>query len=642
MPTLTFTSGNDSYTVDAVETYDLTFLAGDDTLRLHRAGATTDADMGDGADVVFHKAGTASVLGGLGADRFEVYTSGLTADGGAGNDLFNIRGGTGLSLAGGLGDDRFNFYAASAGIQLHGGDGADDFFGYYWSSSGSVHGDAGNDYFVQFRDGISLFGGTGNDVYRADPTDPATFVELAGEGTDSVQVARGSFYTLPDNIENITVQGFSGSTDSAGVLTGNASNNTINGHANREIILGLAGNDRLFGKGGDDDLWGDAGNDYLDGGDGIDYMNGGEGNDTLNGRAGVDNMRGGAGDDTYYTTAHEVDSIVENAGEGIDTVRFSGGFYTYFLPENVENAIISSDATTITLVGNGGANTLTGNSSSDYLYGGGGDDMLKGGAGADYLGGQSGSDTLIGGIGADLMEGGTQNDFYYLDNSGDVVIEHLNEGFDAAYIGFTAAYYELPDNLEAATLQAGFNTALHGNDIGNLLTGNSGANTLLGYGGLDTLRGEGGNDTMWGGSDEDYMLGGSGNDFMAGGPDSDYLEGGSGNDTFYWEYSWDSVGNDRDTIADFTSLSGEGADDQLDLSEIDANLFVEGNQAFVLNTSYEPLGVAGDLWFSVPISRPDGTYNTIIYGDVNGDSIADFELLIQTPTANFWFDDITL
>ena len=40
----------------------------------------------------------------------------------------------------------------------------------------------------------------------------------------------------------------------------------------------------------------------------------------------------------------------------------------------------------------------------------------------------SGNDTLIGWNDADTMNGGTGNDTYFVENSGDKVIEKLNEG----------------------------------------------------------------------------------------------------------------------------------------------------------------------------------------------------------------------
>src|SRR4029077_15467421 len=51
------------------------------------------------------------------------------------------------------------------------------------------------------------------------------------------------------------------------------------------------------------------------------------GNDTLNGAGGPDVMTGGTGSDTYYVD-DAGDTVIENAGEGTDTVRASIASYT--------------------------------------------------------------------------------------------------------------------------------------------------------------------------------------------------------------------------------------------------------------------------------------------------------------------------
>lgn len=277
---LTFTENADRYAVRTSDDYVLDFLGGDDTLVV-QAGSTT-ARMGAGNDFVRVDAGYALLAGQGGSDRFDIAGTATHINGGADDDLFNIRGGGSHFFVGGTGGDRFNFLVDASRERLYGGDGNDLFVGYSHTVSGSLYGDAGNDRFVGFGNFggavVKLYGGTGNDTYRADPTSPATFVELAGEGIDTVQVAPGHDYTLSANFENLVVRPFAASSDAASLI-GNAAGNLIVGGGNAETIQGLAGSDTLYGKGGDD---------VIDGGDGADRIHGGSGIDTLTGGAGAD------------------------------------------------------------------------------------------------------------------------------------------------------------------------------------------------------------------------------------------------------------------------------------------------------------------------------------------------------------------
>jgi Ca2+-binding RTX toxin-like protein len=102
---------------------------------------------------------------------------------------------------------------------------------------------------------------------------------------------------------------------------------------------------------------------------------------TLQGTAGNDyfipgtspvKMIGGAGDDIYIVN-HAGDQIVENPGQGIDTVLSWSNSYT--LPANVENLTIEGNWSQ-TGVGNSGNNIITAGTGADTLTGGGGRDMF--------------------------------------------------------------------------------------------------------------------------------------------------------------------------------------------------------------------------------------------------------------------------
>lgn len=277
---MTFTTGPDHFTVRTDDSYDLSFLGGDDTLVI-KAG-TTIAHMGDGNDFVRVDAGTATLFGDDGSDRFDLYASGIHADGGAGDDLFNVRGGGDHVLDGGSGADRFNFLSSGNGESLHGGDGDDLFLGYGMTVDGTIYGDDGNDRFYGFGDvggqTVELRGGAGNDVYRVESASAPTIVETAGQGIDTVQLAGGLDYALGPNVENLKVLDYVQTTQTYH-LAGNGLANTIVGNENAERIIGGAGNDRLFGGGGNDTIYGGDGNDVIVGGTGADTMYGGAGAD---------------------------------------------------------------------------------------------------------------------------------------------------------------------------------------------------------------------------------------------------------------------------------------------------------------------------------------------------------------------------
>lgn len=120
-----------------------------------------------------------------------------------------------------------------------------------------------------------------------------------------------------------------------------------------------------------------------------------------------------------------------------------------------------------------------------------------------------------------------------------------------------------------------------GTNFNDALTGNGGNNVLSGLGGNDFLSGLAGNDQLLGGTGNDTLNGGTGNDTLNGGAGRDILIGGGGFDTFDYNAASDSLPGvaNRDVITDF---SGNGAllGDRIDLSTIDANAFLLGNQAF--------------------------------------------------------------
>lgn len=114
---------------------------------------------------------------------------------------------------------------------------------------------------------------------------------------------------------------------------------------------------------------------------GPDELIGTSGDDSINGRGGADVMIGLAGNDTYIVN-DEADQVVEQANEGIDTVRVFGW---YVLPANVNNLVVGGthdgggqgNNRGNRMIGNGGYNTLDGGPGNDILTGGGGPDIFR-------------------------------------------------------------------------------------------------------------------------------------------------------------------------------------------------------------------------------------------------------------------------
>lgn len=96
--------------------------------------------------------------------------------------------------------------------------------------------------------------------------------------------------------------------------------------------------------------------------------------------ASQDVLEGGAGDDSYIVYSAS-DQVIENANEGIDTVRSS---VTLAVADNVENLNLTGSAA-INGIGNELGNQLTGNSGRNVLVGGEGADTLRGGASGDVF-----------------------------------------------------------------------------------------------------------------------------------------------------------------------------------------------------------------------------------------------------------------
>ncbi len=150
---------------------------------------------------------------------------------------------TGTAVINGTGNDLNNVITGnSAANQLNGQAGND-----------TLNGGGGNDTLTGWSGADTMIGGAGNDTYLVENVGDVV-TEALNQGVDTV--SSRLTYTLPANVENLTLTGTSVVNG-----TGNGLANIITGNAVTNILNGAAGNDRLLGKGGKDTLTGGTGTD---------------------------------------------------------------------------------------------------------------------------------------------------------------------------------------------------------------------------------------------------------------------------------------------------------------------------------------------------------------------------------------------
>ncbi|MEG3166329.1 cellulase family glycosylhydrolase [Sphingomonas sp. PB2P19] len=534
-----------------------------DVLEKHIAlAAAEDAAVGSGDGVVIN--GTAS------GDKLTGNARANVLNGHQGNDV--IEGGAGADrIDGGTGLDSSSYAGSSAGVTID------------LAAASQRDGDAQGDTLT----GIENVTGSGfADVLKGDA---GVNLLQGGAGDDRLVLSSGR--DTMDGGDGVDTADFAAASSRivANLVTGAVlvSNGAVT-LRNVENMIGGSSGDQITGDDRANMLVGGGGGDYLDGGKGADWL------------------IGGTGDDSYVVDAAG-DMVIEQAGEGSDTVRTTLASYT--LGANVEKLLLQGIGDQSGR-GNAQANSLTGNAGANHLWGMAGTDYLLGKDGNDVLDGGDGNDVLDGGTGADTMIGGTGNDSYVVDNIRDVVTEQAGGGIDTVKSGI--ANFTLGADVEKLILTGTGGQTGIGNALANVLTGSTGN---------DTLSGGAGNDTIDGGKGADRMDGGAGDDVLTGGAGADRLTGGAGKDVFKFALA-DSNKSASDVITDFV----QGLD-RLDLSAIDASTAKGGNQAFAFIGNAAFSGSAGELRYSS--GTTDGHAIVTVQGDVNGDGVADFAAILD-------------
>lgn len=438
-------------------------LGGDDTYVITDATSTIVEVAGEGYDTVYTTLPNYTLAAGVSIERLFAWDASSTMSMNLiGNELAQI-------IAGNAGDNA-----------MDGGGGAD-----------------------------VLVGRGGDDTYIIGDA-AARLLENVGEGYDTVYAKVNYVLEAGQSIERLFA--FDASVTTPLTLVGNAFAQVIAGTAGANVLIGGGGADYLVGRGGDDDyiisdaaaiVIEDAGQGYdtvysqvnytllagqsverlfaydaaattpltLVGNEQVQILAGNAGANVLIGAGGADVLVGRTGDDDYIITdasAH----VIENAGEGTDTV-YTQVNYTLEAGQSVERLFAYDAAATapLSLIGNELAQIIAGNAGANLLYGG------------------SGADTLVG-------RGG--DDEYIITDAAARVYENAGEGSDtvSALASYTLDAGQSIERLFAYDAAATTALNLTGNDLAQIVAGNAGANLLNGGAGADTLIGRGGADSF--------------------------------------------------------------------------------------------------------------------------------------------------
>ena len=386
----------------------------------------------------------------------------------------------------------------------------------------------------------------------------------------------------------------------------------------------------------------------------------------------VDNHLGSGQWGTFNTNAGIVMTGTVNDGAALAAGLSENGPYDPSSP-TPPPVIVPPETTSPASTATEGADNLKGTSGNDTLNGKGGNDIINGGAGYDVLTGGTGNDTFVFGSAADigtragardvitdLTQGQDKIDLSAIDANSKLA-GHQDFTFIAGNdASFTKTAGELAWHTEAATGRTVIQGDINGDGVHDFeieLKGllnlkasdfigvgtttsqptlpDSGSTTpppattapdtglvkLVGTSGADRLTGDARDNYIEGQAGNDVLKGEAGNDTIYGEAGRDVMTGGTGNDIFLFKAVTDmgSTAATRDVINDF--VKGQ---DKIDLSAIDANGKLTGDQAFsfLAGDNQAFTHKAGEVAW-----RIDAAHNqTVIQGDMNGDGVHDFEI----------------
>lgn len=437
------------------------------------------------------------------------------------------------------------------------------------------------------------------------------------------------------------------------VASADALSTTLNGDEGDDLIAATLG----FNAGDIAGLGeGHTATALLDGGAGADTLwltfrdNASDLDATLTGGDGDDRLRVSAEDDpgASYVWSRKIDIDIDG-GAGRDRISVA----------------LDHDEPTATIHGGAGGDVISSAVESGWLdatnllHGDAGDDVITGRADASHELSGAASNEAHGGVGADTINLTALCDYAGINRAwGDAGDDSITLSMSGSYRSTTLAYggggadqitatATISGRFDGTVMPAVATMELHGNagddrigatlnlsqsaDFGDhangsiTLSGGAGNDRLLGTirlaegttndghieisggGGDDVmsvrggtgniLAGDRGNDTLAGGGGEDRLIGGAG---------ADRLAGNDGADQFVFQQARGADPSERDVIADF-----HRGEDLIDVSAIDANPLLAGNQNFQFSAS----AGTGKLW----VEDDTRNSNSILHADTGAE-----------------------
>ncbi|KQP73785.1 heme peroxidase [Methylobacterium sp. Leaf111] len=395
----------------------------------------------------------------------------------------------------------------------------------------------------------------------------------------------------------------------------------------QEDIFAVSDEDGTAGGDGPADGEGDGtgpiddGDDGTAGGDGSD-----DGDDDTTGSGGSDD-----GDDSEDGDDSDDGTTAPGTGGGSSGGGATGGTTgggTTTPPAELPASLVAGTTGDDVLSGTPGADTLLGLSGDDNILAGDGADVIRGGDGNDFVDAGGGRDVVFGGAGDDDILAGSGDDMVYGDAGADRILAGAGNDLVTAGAGNDTVIGGDGNDLFVAEVGDG-GDSYWGDEVGggtgadtldmSAITANIAADLGTGLAGRGSVASsQSGSDTLWG---IENLVTGSGDDTITASDAVNVMDGGRGADTYRFGSAAAANG---DTIASFQP------GDKVDLSGIDANQGVAGNQAFTLATGAAFTGV-GELLVTQE-HRADGDY-TVVAGNTGGDAAPEFKFSIKGAPA---------